>query len=342
KTSWGRSVSLVAAVALAAGCSIFSDNHNSDDDDDGGDSGQSGEGATGGTSKGGTTGKGGTTSKGGSTSNGGSVSQGGGSARGGSSNGGSVADGGTLAIGGTVSNGGTGDLGSGGDLVIGGTGGDLGIGGTVSNGGTGGSVSNGGSGATGGGSGTGGGDPPSGECGDAFNVESGGYVTSPGTTCFHGYAFTAIDSFGTIIDPEEFGACASPSCLCASGTVIGDELFQSYASFGFNVNQEPILDAPELTTAPAGAGLQISYTNTGSSDLRVQIASGDTRFCYEPLVGTSGVITIPYSSFNTECWVGGDGAYFTPGTPITSIQLVMPSKATDVPFNVCLVSVRDE
>lgn len=337
-TSWGRSVWLLAAAALATGC-IFGDKHHGDDDD-GGDGGQSGD-TTGGTSQGGSTSKGGTTSKGGSTSSGGSTSKGGSSARGGSSNGGSVADGGTFALGGTVSSGGTvSNGGSGGDLVLGGTGGDIGIGGTNSSGGSGGSVSTGGSGATGGSSGTGGGDPPDGTCSEAFRVQDGGYVTSLGESCWRGYAYTVADTLGTLIAPTDFSGCASASCLCASGTLAGDETFQTYAGLGFALDQDPMLDAPEGLVSPSGSGLTISYVNTGSSSLRVQISDGTTRWCYDGLTGTDGTVTIPYTSFNTECWVGGSGDYYL-GQPISTVQLVMPGAASSVPFNVCLAWAKD-
>jgi hypothetical protein len=181
---------------------------------------------------------------------------------------------------------------------------------------------------------------PSGACGEAFNIEAGGYVTSPGESCWRGYAFSVVDSLGTTITPTDFADCAMPSCLCATGTIIGDELYGGYASIGFNVNQEPMLEATEGTTTPVGTGITISYTNAGSSALRVQIASGTTRWCYDNLTGTGGTVTIPYTSFNTECWVGGDGTYF-PGGAISSVQLVVPGDTTSVGYSICLNGAQD-
>jgi len=72
----------------------------------------------------------------------------------------------------------------------------------------------------------------------------------------------------------------------------------------------------------------------------VQIQSGATsRWCYA-LAGASGIVTIPYSSFNTACWDGTGLPYA--GEALTGVQLTVPGNGLyETPFSFCLNSLSD-
>jgi len=92
------------------------------------------------------------------------------------------------------------------------------------------------------------------------------------------------------------------------------------------------------TVVPTSAGVTVDVTNTGGSQLRVQIAgpNGATdpndRWCVL-IAGTGGFI--PWGSFNTACWGGYGNSYN--GEPITQIAILVPgSDSVAVPFNFCI------
>ena len=61
------------------------------------------------------------------------------------------------------------------------------------------------------------------------------------------------------------------------------------------------------------------------------------RWCY-PLTGSSGTVTIPWGSFNTECW-DGTGTNYS-GEPLEAVMLIVPGDdASYVSFNICLNSI---
>ena len=50
---------------------------------------------------------------------------------------------------------------------------------------------------------------------------------------------------------------------------------------------------------------------------------------------------IPWAMFNTKCSNTAAGTAFPVGTPITALQIVVPSSATAaLPFNFCLVDAH--
>lgn len=299
----------MSLVALPVSC--FQASGGDGDDEDEGLSGAGGSGLSSGGTGGGT--GGGTTG-----GTGGSVGGSGGTTGG---TGGSVA-----GSGGTT--GGTGGS------IAGGTGGTTGgTGGSVA--GTGGSIA-----GAGGGAGTG----PS-SCTGSWLVSETGYVTSPGTSsCWQGHGWTS--SFGTnsSIAPADFSLCGTPCSLCATGVVGAEIDFSGVGIVGMNLNQLAG-DTVAGTITPSSTSLTVSFTNPGGSPLRVQIQgpNGDLlesdRWCYE-LTGVSGTVTIPYSSFNTQCWL--NTGYFYGGEPLEALILLVPgSDIYDVPFDICLTGAHD-
>jgi hypothetical protein len=113
---------------------------------------------------------------------------------------------------------------------------------------------------------------------------------------------------------------------------------------GMNLNQAAG-DTAAGTITPSSTSVTVSFTNPGGSPLRVQIQgpNGDLlesdRWCYE-LAGVSGTVTIPYSAFNTQCWL--NTGYFYAGEPLEALLLLVPgSDIYDVPFDICLMGAHD-
>lgn len=299
-----------------------------------GTGGTTGTGATGGSSGTGNVGNvAGSSVVGGSTGVGGSVGKGGTGAGGaGASAGGAASSGGAAGTAGTAGTlaGGTAGTGTAGTGTAG-----TGTAGT-------GTAGTGTAGTSAGAAGSAG--APAVACDAAWTVGADGFVKAPvATGCWHGYAFAGADATSTAM-PTTFETCGAGCVLSFSGSVAMSATFSSTAYIGFNIGQAA--NGTSGTVVPAGTGLTVNFTNAGGSPLRVQMqgATGDTvatdRWCAD-LVGAAGPVTIPYTSFNTECWAPvTTGAYAK--QPIKAIQLVIPgSDMAAVPFDVTLTSVTE-
>src|SRR5690606_7899166 len=147
--------------------------------------------------------------------------------------------------------------------------------------------------------------------------------------------------------PEDYDDMVAGDALCSDGIVYATEDFSGVALMGFNVNEEwGDSDVAPGTWSPISSSSGIHVTTSGSSDngIRVQIqgptgaSNPDARWCYTL---TSSSTTIPWSSFNTECWDGGGNDY--DGEPIESIMLLIPGEDFDnVNFDICLLDVAIE
>jgi hypothetical protein len=130
--------------------------------------------------------------------------------------------------------------------------------------------------------------------------------------------------------------------LCATGTVAKSEDGSQLAFIGFNVNQNPGMATPGAVK-PTGVALTVSFKQTGTFPLRVQIqakgATAATRWCANV---TTSPATIPYETFNTACWDDSGTFFDTATTEIESVLLLVPGNVeVDVPFNACLEGVKD-
>jgi endoglucanase len=167
-------------------------------------------------------------------------------------------------------------------------------------------------------------------------VEAGGYVTAGS---WQGYAWTAASTeMGSTIAPKDFSALAAGGPLCASGSVAPQPDWGGYAMIGVNLNQARAQGAPENTIVPASAGLFVDVTDTGGSQLRVQISGPNgafdpnQRWC-APIAGSGGFI--PWGSFSTACWDLSGTAYS--GQPLAQIAILVPGDfMVAVPFSFCL------
>jgi hypothetical protein len=148
------------------------------------------------------------------------------------------------------------------------------------------------------------------------------------------------------ITPADYTSCGTPCMLCGMGSVAADVNFGGLAMIGFNLNQAA--DSSTVgTVTPTGTSLVVNFTNANNAPLRISIigATGDTvatdRWCVSVTAATSGPITIPYTSFNTQCWAGGTGVAYA-RQPIKAVQIHVPgNNVASIPFNVCLTSVTD-
>jgi len=183
-------------------------------------------------------------------------------------------------------------------------------------------------------------------CGASFAVTGGGYVTAPGSSgCWRGYAYTAT-SAGSMIMPANYQSCGDPCMLCAGGSVAPSVDFSGLGLVGFNLNQA-VDQTGSATVTPTGTNLVVNFSNVTSAPLRVQIIglNGDTvateRWCAMLPATTVGPVSIPYTSFNTQCWAGGMGTAYAK-QPIKGVQLLVPGgNQASTPFAVCLTSVTD-
>ncbi|MBN1611659.1 MAG: hypothetical protein JW940_33800 [Polyangiaceae bacterium] len=161
-----------------------------------------------------------------------------------------------------------------------------------------------------------------------------------------GKAWTSTDTAHVAsITPADFDNLTTDGPYCASGTVPATSDYSAVAMIGFNVNQASTTDAPASTWTPTSitsGGVVVNVTNRGASTvLRVQLLgpNGDTvasdRWCYE-LSQFGRDVTIPWTSFNTECWQGGSGVAYA-GEPIESAIVLVPgTNAEDRTFDFCV------
>lgn len=208
------------------------------------------------------------------------------------------------------------------------------------------SGSGGAQGTGGGDPGTGGGNPGSG--GGSSSGDLGGYHTHGD---WAGFAFTFADG-GATITPESFEDMLNQDGpYCVKGTVQATADYTSIAAVGVNVSQPKIEDAPVNIIDASGEGLLIDFTvNSGADGIRVQIEDGtdpsapdaaDHRWCVN-FTGsqTNPPVVIPWESFNTECWAGGDGKAFDPTKDkIAKVILYIPDAGpmgTAQNFDFCL------
>jgi hypothetical protein len=182
-------------------------------------------------------------------------------------------------------------------------------------------------------------------------LPSGGSATSTGGADtrytngpWAGYVWTAVSGTGSTISPTNFDAHTPGTAFCASGTVGPMTDYSGVGIIGYNINQAQGSTVLGTFTPSSTAGIKVTFTNPGGSVLRLQIQgpNGSTdekdRWCY-PLTGSSGTITIPWTSFNTYCW-GGSGTTYYSGQALQAVMLLVPGDAKSaVSFSICLSAI---
>ena len=164
-----------------------------------------------------------------------------------------------------------------------------------------------------------------------------GYTTiATGNVVMSGYVASATAGSGSFI-----GLTYTSTSFCASGTVAANATYSSWANAGFSVNQAQSGSSGSTNSLViTGSTMSVSYVNKAGSQLEFQLWDGSNYWCYRlPPSTTPNTTTVPLSSLNTRCW-DGTGAAFTSGTPITSVQLLVPGSATTpTPFDFCFLGL---
>jgi hypothetical protein len=170
-----------------------------------------------------------------------------------------------------------------------------------------------------------------------MTVQPDGFASiDAGLYKLHGYIYSFAGGSSSSLTLS-YGTYTS---FCAMGTVGANPTYISYAGAGFNVNQTTTASGSAASSLTISAKTMIvSFTNQGNSQLRVQLNDpANNNWCFDVTNATSPV-TIPLSLFNTHCW-DNSGAYFSPGTAITTIQLVVPGDSVvDRPYSFCLLGI---
>jgi hypothetical protein len=137
---------------------------------------------------------------------------------------------------------------------------------------------------------------------------------------WHGHLYSAANDSSFV---ERSG-------MCASGTVSADPEFQSYAVWGWNLNQER--DESALAWSPTLPS--IHYLISSSTALRLSLRDADGKdWCY-PIDTPMGDVLL--TQFNSACW-DNSGDFYEGATPLMSINVVVPgNNIEDVDFDFCV------
>lgn len=149
-----------------------------------------------------------------------------------------------------------------------------------------------------------------------------GYIRNPvaGGGCWFGYVFGSTIQ-GTPAS-KDFSSCGSGCFLTFSGSLAASDAAAAY--LGFTINQLPG-SAERGSVVPTGSSLSVSYSkNGGTYPVRVAIRSGSTEWCAQ-ITGTAPSVTIPWSSFRTQCWSDSGTAYAR--SAIDTVEIIIPGTA---------------
>jgi len=130
--------------------------------------------------------------------------------------------------------------------------------------------------------------------------KSTGGLPCPGGKCtvgaYSGYDFGFSDGLGSTY-------CVDANSLCAAGTTLApDPPAYTIWGAGFGFSLSPLTTLTNTTPVQlTGSGVSVTLSSlpTGGATARVQVTVGITQYC---ALMTSASQTIPWASFNTECW----------------------------------------
>ncbi len=152
---------------------------------------------------------------------------------------------------------------------------------------------------------------------------------------FQGYGYTSVgDAAGGTITELSSGFTSGQGDVCVEGTLALD--YASIGALGMNVNQAEGSDTAEAWTPGTDySGVFVNISKTVETNVRLELSGSDgNSYCADDI--TTGGVTIPWSSFRTECW-GADGTAYDPSTSFSAIQLSAPGDMNQaVSFGYCL------
>ena len=168
-------------------------------------------------------------------------------------------------------------------------------------------------------------------------ITPSGYVSvSAGTVILSGYVSSYEAGSGSTIT-----LTYDANSFCAKGTVAANATYNSWAGVGFNVNQSQTgASGSTGSLVFSGSSITVNYINRAGSILEYQLWDGTNYWCYRlPPATIATAVKIPFTSLNTRCW-DNLGTTFPSGTPVTTVQLVVPGSASSpTPFDYCFLGM---
>jgi hypothetical protein len=219
-------------------------------------------------------------------------------------------------------------------------------GGTGGRGGSSGSATGGAPPASGGKSSGGGGGP----AGGSATAGTGGAGLPPAderyimTGAWHGLAFTASSPGSTIMLEPPGADPGFP--LCVSGVVAADDGQGSFASVGFNLNQDMAGgDAMFIFPSDLNGGVHADITdNQGGGTFYLGLSTSFTNplqgYCTD--VVPDSATLYDWNSFMQTCWTGEGSGFDPETTEVLSLNVVVRGQQTPTPFDFCLNGVMEE
>jgi hypothetical protein len=161
-----------------------------------------------------------------------------------------------------------------------------------------------------------------------------------------GYAFALADSqnMSPQLPGTSTATLASDGSLCISGNVMALPANPTAADYsndwgcgiGVNVNQMMGTNMPINSTTLSGTGVSVTVNAIPTcTTARVIVTDSGTDYC-APLTGTS--TTVPWSMFNTECWMPSKGQALSGApTAVTAVKVQFVTSMTACTFsNFCI------
>jgi hypothetical protein len=167
-----------------------------------------------------------------------------------------------------------------------------------------------------------------------ITLANGSYLASIG---MGGYAFAFSDAMD--IPPGGSTACLDATMLCGKGSSVVENIENPSDPYGggIGVDLNQTMGSTVLGTyTPTGSGITYALSNLPIG-ARIIIDSSGTDYCS---VLTSTSDTVPWASFNTDCYGSAPPADTLEGPPVaTHIDFVVPSTTAVVAWDFCVTAL---
>jgi hypothetical protein len=146
-------------------------------------------------------------------------------------------------------------------------------------------------------------------------------------TCWRGPATSSGDATSSWA-PKTFELCGPNCVLSITGTVNAATEENGYAGLvglSFSLNQ--LLGAMNRqSVVPTGTGVTLTYAATGATNVRIELDSATTSYCYglPTETGPDGsTLNVPYTAFARRCWDASQAVTYAK-EPIEQVALTAP------------------
>jgi hypothetical protein len=138
-------------------------------------------------------------------------------------------------------------------------------------------------------------------------------------------------------DPAGSTGCMLQNALCGAGTTVVASTTAYGAGLGVNLNQPDLPDGGVSPFALTGSGIKYAITaTTMPAELRLSVFTASGGYCVG-LTSTSG--TVPWSSFNSQCWSGAGTTLTLPYSP-TGVEFVVPALSAPGSYDFCVTTLE--